>query len=438
MLWLATGSGAALLLWVLLARSITIYRVVATDANGRNTEQGSFGSKASAKTLCAKIEKAGGKNISVVSMRRGDSIQHRFRDGLTIFGVAITALLFWQAQQLLGRGIDLRVLEGTVFENLPAICISFLIAWRVTPSISRNKGVVPIAWTACCVLAALAALVALRIQLYLSFNFSFSDTESDTVGVLLVLIIPFFLSFTFCAVLSKAFARTNLQVADIGKKSGTPDYVVFCLSTVILVSVFFAMDEFHPTTKKKIAAGIAPIPESGSRTFVSRSVQQNKTAITRSNTLSTEKVKTAEEQAQACRTEADLLALPSFSTYFYSRPRLYGFAGKDYIFLSPYTESVRDDYIYLVMTPCMTRVGWAGTKQQTSIENFLAKFDASKIKEFAQLMARLNQNDSGRFEASTLTNSTKSQPVPSETNYDPFASGYDPFPLSDGRQLVKR
>ncbi len=418
MFWLVTGLAAALLLWILLARSVTIYRVLATDSNGQTSEHGPFDTNASALKLCEEIENSGGTNVSIIAMRRGDSTQHQFRDGLIFLGFTICLVLFWQTRQLLKQGIDLAILESPVFQNMPVVFLAFAIAWRVTPSLSRYEGAVPKGWIAWSVFTALAALVAIRIQLDLLFNLSFLKTESGAEGIVLIAILPFFLSFTLCATLSAAFVKSSSKISDQVKKSGTPAYVVVCLSLVVLVSVLFAKDKLYLANDKKIAAGVAPHSNSTLRPSSSPLNLADIAKSALSSSATNANIFTAEQLAQQCRSEADLLALPGYSKYFYDRSRIPDYAQKYSIYFGPEAEITRDDYIYLVLVPCMAHLGWTGTKQQNAIENFLAKFEAAGNKETEQMIAKSeigklllsaqrSRNDSEGVKASPSTNSAK-------------------------------
>jgi hypothetical protein len=174
------------------------------------------------------------------------------------------------------------------------------------------------------------------------------------------------------------------------------------VTIVAIVGFSVCVQIFGPMVAKKIAAEITSTPNLDSKPSAGLTTQQNKTDTSRLNVARAEKIQTAEQQAQACRSEADLQELPDYAAYFYSRPRYIGFPGKDYIFVSVGTESVRDDYIYLVMVPCMARLKWPGTKQQSTIENFLTRFELLKNRQLSQIGVQTSPIDTEKVQTKQL------------------------------------
>jgi hypothetical protein len=155
------------------------------------------------------------------------------------------------------------------------------------------------------------------------------------------------------------FNRENVKIHLTDSKGTGVQRRVFIrnllVTIVAVVGVSVCVQIFRPIVVKKISAEIASTPNSGSIPSAGITTQQNKTAASRINLASGEKIQTAEEQARACRTEADLRVLPSYSTYFHSRPREHDFPGIDYKAWG--MEAVRDNYAFQVMVPCMTNLG---------------------------------------------------------------------------------
>lgn len=192
------------------------------------------------------------------------------------------------------------------------------------------------------------------------------------------------------------------------------------VTTVVLLIFSVCSHMFRPMIAEKIALWTASTRDAGSTAAVRTTTHQNVPNTAPLTVAHSEKFQTAEQQAQTCRTQADLERLPDYAKYFYSRPRLRVLLNEDDIFLNIGSEAaaVRDDYIYLLMAPCMTRLEWSGTKQKSTIEKFLARFEVRKQAQFSQIVNKASPIASENAQAKQLLNAV----VPDLAPWDEYSN----------------